>query len=651
MLASTLTGQVYAYLISCMVTLIAILSAIWAFIIQRRRALELDVLEQRIPDAARYEDLKQRVQEAEEEWAGIKDELAAAKMLVEQKEEAQKWLRDNEEQLRSVKAEREEQERVRTELESLLQRHAAESEANSKLRTERESLEFHVGKLKEESERLQPLVDALAKQEGQLKSSISDLEGERAKLQQLVAAWREQAGEAQQEAERRRQERDSLEEEVKSLRQIRAELTGEVAGLEKSKERLYADVGKQKDRLADLWQPVLDRKRFDGNMPDDEIECIELTQSYMKDLGLRFPDRVVKAFHTSLKVADVSPLVVLAGISGTGKSELPRRYAEGMGMHFLNIAVQPRWDSPQDMFGFFNYMEGKYRATELARALVQMDPYFQEGGRGWEYPDGWGEHNNLCDQMLLVLLDEMNLARVEYYFSEFLSRLEIRRGVNTGDHMERRKAEVPLEVGGAGGADSILYLFTETNVLFVGTMNEDETTQTLSDKVVDRANVLRFGKPNRLQRGTSGNGRAVPSLRCLPYGNWMKWQRGEGELDAGTREQLDEWIQRLNDILTLIRRPFAFRTHLAMRTYVANYPERTDQAVKWAMADQIEQKILPKLRGLDATMPEVEQALARLTDLLNELDDRLLVNAINDCRGSGEHLFTWQGVDRFQSEE
>ena len=113
------------------------------------------------------------------------------------------------------------------------------------------------------------------------------------------------------------------------------------------------------------------------------MKCLEAAQACLEGHGLRFNDRVLRAFHTSLKVADVSPLVVLAGISGTGKSELPRRYAEAMGIQFLNIAVQPRWDSPQDMFGFYNYLEGRYRATELARALVQMDPFPEEEGRGW----------------------------------------------------------------------------------------------------------------------------------------------------------------------------------------------------------------------------------------------------------------------------
>ena len=73
---------------------------------------------------------------------------------------------------------------------------------------------------------------------------------------------------------------------------------------------------------------------------------------------------------------------------------------------------------PTEHVCFFNYLEHRFRATELGRSLVQMDPYFDESDRGWptELPESYV---HLSDQLLLVLLDEMNLARVEYYFSAF----------------------------------------------------------------------------------------------------------------------------------------------------------------------------------------------------------------------------------------
>jgi len=94
---------------------------------------------------------------------------------------------------------------------------------------------------------------------------------------------------------------------------------------------------------------------------------------YLKNKGLAFPRRVVYAFHTSLKVQDISALVILAGISGTGKSELPQRYADFIGAQRLTLAVQPRWDSPQDLQGFYNYVEKKFKPTDLIRGIYQYN--------------------------------------------------------------------------------------------------------------------------------------------------------------------------------------------------------------------------------------------------------------------------------------
>ena len=106
-------------------------------------------------------------------------------------------------------------------------------------------------------------------------------------------------------------------------------------------------------------------------------------------------------------------------------------------------------------------------------------------------------HNNpdeaLDDRMMMILLDEMNLARVEYYFSDFPSRLSPVHGVIIADANQRKDTEIELEIPDAN--EETVRLFPGFNLLFAGTMNEDESTQSLSDKVVDRANVLKFGAP------------------------------------------------------------------------------------------------------------------------------------------------------------
>lgn len=355
----------------------------------------------------------------------------------------------------------------------------------------------------------------------------------------------------------------------------------------------------------------------------DEDEALRSVKEALKQRGLIFPDRVVNAFHTSLKISAISPLTVLAGISGTGKSELPRQYAFGIGLPFLQLAVQPRWDSPQDLFGFYNYMEKKYKPTELARLMVHLDT------KNW--PE---EANPYKDHMALVLLDEMNLARVEYYFSEFLSRLEVRRSSKT-----EAAAEIELDLG----VSSPKKVYPVPRLLFVGTMNEDESTQTLSDKVVDRANVLRFPRPKVLQSGTASDVDVKSTDRFLPFSVWSNWCR---TVDARSGSRVDGWLKRLNDAMEHAGRPFGHRLAQAMAAYVVNYPKSVNDSEAIAMADQLEMRLFPKLRGIDPKADDrIQHALDNLRLFIeNEIKDPKLIEAF-DAAKEGD-LFAWRGVDR-----
>jgi len=398
--------------------------------------------------------------------------------------------------------------------------------------------------------------------------------------------------------------------------------------------------GSYAERYQDLWRPV----EFPDLPPAGAIEeqaAFNRMKGYLERLKLQFPDRVLHAFHTALKVNEISPITVLAGISGTGKSLLPRRYAEGMGMHFVSLAVQPRWDSPQDLFGFYNYLEKRYKATELARAMVQFER-FNRVQTPWELPEGW--NHGLEDRMLLVLLDEMNLARIEYYFSDFLSKLEIRRDILHSERSEERaKAEIALEMGSLAAGEKAIRLFPGQNVLFTGTMNEDETTQTLSDKVLDRSCVLRFGRPANIKKYEQPD--EVEALgEGLPLKVWESWIRKPDDVLKGDEaDEINDWISRLLDAMEALGRPFGHRVILAIQTYIANYPRWVPEWKHKAMADQIEQRIMPKVRGADNNTARI--ALDKIRETIRHLDDRTLEDAFR--RGREDHaVFQWQGVDR-----
>jgi uncharacterized protein (DUF3084 family) len=385
--------------------------------------------------------------------------------------------------------------------------------------------------------------------------------------------------------------------------------------------------------LEDLAQPTL-KFNFQHAAQLDETAALRHLAEHLRAKGLHYPDRVQLAFHTSLKAAHINPLVVLAGVSGTGKSALPMAYAEATGMNFVSLAVQPGWSGPQDLLGFYNYLERKYKATELARALAQMSRFSADDLPGVKI-------ESRKEQMLLLLLDEMNLARIEYYFSDFLSRLEQRRGRNIDDPQRRREVSLLVDAGSLPSTEMPRFIFPDFNVLFVGTMNEDESTQSLSDKVIDRANVLRFGAPKEL-RATSAP-MIAPTPNFLPRETWQKWVK---PFDGNGLDNERNILAQLNQTLETVNRPFGHRVFRAILDYLANYPNALTDAGRRrnALADQMEQKIIPKLRGLDTQDDATARCLDQLGQTISNLQDSELGDAFSRARQ--QHLFEWFGVKR-----
>ena len=508
------------------------------------------------------------------------------------------------------------------------------NELNNKktaLELKNDSLNFSLDGLKSEFEATDQKVNGKKSEFEDIKIQISDAGQELINIKRDKDHTDKQIKNNLGELEKLKTEETSLKATIEALK-VLAKKYSKSLGLDEN------DEGKIKYR--DLWHPVTFPSLDPSNQPLDEHEMLTKTARYITGQNLYFPERVLYAFHTALKVNEISPLVVLAGISGTGKSELPRRYAEGMGMHSVILAVQPRWDSPQDLFGFYNYLEERYKATELARAMVQFEQYNR---KQWPMPADW--NHDRSDRMLLVLLDEMNLARVEYYFSEFLSRLETRRGIDLSDPKERAKAEIALEMGSLSKDESPIRLFPGQNVLFSGTMNEDETTQALSDKVLDRSCVLRFGRPKKIKDFQPQP--AIPQAsNGLTLEQWTSFLNNS--LPDVDKDRVNSWINGLNDAMEKLHRPFGHRVAHAIKRYIANYPSWVPNRVSLAMADQVEQRILPKLRGIE--LNEAEQPLAEIRsviqDVIQECNDTPLLNAFDQGRESQQQVFIWRGLDR-----
>ncbi len=507
---------------------------------------------------------------------------------------------------------KEEQQRFQ---EERLQKTLELADLEAQLKDGKRALEDTKGRVEQASRLLRDYQAELADTSGQHELMRRELEAERAEARLVVSEELRQAAAELQEHRY----------QVVGLAGAKASLEGDKASLEASIEKLKED-GKAildpTQRTVSIQESVLPTlpsiSDCDGM---SEGAWLEGVAQRIERSGFYYPRRLLESFHTSLKISSWSPLTALAGVSGTGKSELPRLYGKCGGIHFLRVPVQPNWDSPQDLFGFFNYMDGRYIATEFLRALVQSSQ--SEGHR---------------DQMLIVLLDEMNLARVEQYFSEILSKLG---SVQDRDQDNCEWFEVQIGLGQTKRIE------LRRNVLYVGTMNEDETTHILSDKVLDRGNVLSFPRPKRLEsRGRVG---IEEALEALPARQWAAWIREPAEiLDAkGCRNDIREALQRVNHGLSMVNRAIGHRVLQAVEAYVANHPSTsaTDDGWKRAFGDQMAQRVMPKLRGLENDGDNAERCLEIVRNILDDHARDLLEDFDHARDPQRSRTFRWDSSE------
>ena len=469
-----------------------------------------------------------------------------------------------------------------------------------------------------------------AKQIDELRKEIDELKRQKDRMAAEVAEY-----------EVRKQKNEELKIENGKLE---AKLDGLQQGIADA-ESIIAKANTIRNNEANMWKDlerpvaIIEEEPMSASAVTDEEQALKAFKKALDESGYAFNERTIKAFHTGLLCGGVSPLVVLSGISGTGKSLLPELYAKAFNMNFLPVAVQPRWDGPQDVFGFYNHMEGRFKATELSRLLWQFDVYNNENAARMYGPSDQDQF-----PMSLVLLDEMNLARVEYYFSELLSKLEIRNRVIDPSYEDaRRPSEIELEYGASSVTDEDVAramarrLFVGRNILFVGTMNEDESTQTLSSKVIDRSNVLRFGTPESLTKAPDAKKFLQFCKSFVSYKTWQNWTKPYGRGLPG----IDDAIRELKDALKLVDRGFGHRTESAIKQYVDFYPGNKQDA----LADQIEMKILPKLNGVEADLVR-DKVQAPIVSVLRSIKDTDVTDALAATLQGESTFFTWKGVRR-----
>jgi hypothetical protein len=301
-------------------------------------------------------------------------------------------------------------------------------------------------------------------------------------------------------------------------------------------------------------------------------------------MGGHYPHGEVRRLHAALNFHPNKHFVILSGVSGTGKTQLAIKYARavhgvsaGTDDPFLVICpVRPEWTDPSGLTGYYDVLSNRYVVPPFLEAVLLATKH--------------------RDSPVFVVLDELNLARVEYYFSDVLSCVE------TGEPLRLHTSGVPLE--GTTGESIPAELPLPRNLFIVGTINVDETTNPVSDKVLDRAMVI--------------------DTAIIDLAGFLQRLEGDAAIAASAQACAAPLIAA-HTAMTAHDMGFGYRVaEEAVRYHAfvgANVPGDKAQVID----DLMVQKILVKLRGTErhrALLSGLQAGLAglpRATALLNRL--------------------------------
>ena len=356
-----------------------------------------------------------------------------------------------------------------------------------------------------------------------------------------------------------------------------------------------------------------------------QSEFLARLKDYALSQGLSYDLNDLRRFHVSVLCEGLS---VLEGPSGVGKSSLARIYGDvlagGSGEYPRNgthiVHVSPSWVERADLIGYVNTVRGEFSPSETALfqrlILAQIDAK-RNGGSSALYP---------------ICLDEMNLAQVEHYFSDFLQILELPEDRRT------LRCFSPEAVA----ANAVFREYASVNipptVRFIGTVNFDETTKRLSPRLLDRVNLI------YLNDGLRSRGQAKPSAAdagagvcASTYASWRK----EAPLSANVERHLDDLAEPLRKLGVMV----SPRVRSAMCRYVATASPLIgtgEKAENIAFDEQLAQRILSKVRTI--TSVSQRKALDSVSEVVDAFRDESFspTHAAIERLRAREHFFGYE---------
>jgi hypothetical protein len=327
-------------------------------------------------------------------------------------------------------------------------------------------------------------------------------------------------------------------------------------------------MGKVREERKPTWEPSFDRA--------------VAVQALIEAVGRRhfvFEPWQIAAYVAALRT---KPLVILAGVSGTGKSRLPALIAEATGGQSQLLPVRPDWTDSADVLGYTD-LQGKFRPGALI--AVAHD--------AMEHPD----------RHWVCILDEMNLARVEHFFAEVLSRIEDRRPAARGGFQS-----APLLGPTLGNGAKWAAVTLPPNLALVGTVNMDESAHGFSRKVLDRAFTLelsdvdlaRWEQPVALE---SAEPTRWPASAWHPRAISLGGLPDLGDADRNRIRQTIELLGVVNPLLAPAGLQVGYRTRDEMALFTLHAAEiasafvtRSGEAVD-PLDLALQMKVLPRIVG------------------------------------------------------
>lgn len=321
----------------------------------------------------------------------------------------------------------------------------------------------------------------------------------------------------------------------------------------------------QSDAVEPRIEEPQDPEEVDNEVIDIDVkDALAKIQSYIFARGFDYPDGLIENFYLSLKS---KPFVILAGTSGTGKTRLVKLFAEAIGAAFKLVSVRPDWSDGSDLFGHTD-LNGNFIPGPVCSAFETAI--------------------NEPNRPVFLCLDEMNLARVEYYLSDFLSVIE-----------SREKREGYIETESIAQYESGI----PENLYIIGTVNMDETTFPFSKKVLDRANTIEFSYVDLIPKQRTGEiltSQKLPnSFLCTDY----LVLASDCIEDMDFVEKICTELQVLNGKLVKANAHVGYRVRDEIVFYMLNN-EKAGNLLSYeqAMDNEIMQKILPRIQGSSAAI-------------------------------------------------